>query len=123
MNDMTFLQIQAVQLRQLLADAGDDPILVPQLRQRLADAEQQLNSARFLGEPSKTYRGHIQNGAVILDDQVELPDGTEVFVEPVTPTARRTLAEQLGNLIGSVPDLPPDMAEHHDHYIHGTPKS
>jgi hypothetical protein len=35
---------------------------------------------------------------------------------------RRTLAEQLGDLIGSVTDLPPDMAEHHDHYLHGAPK-
>lgn len=35
---------------------------------------------------------------------------------------RKTLAEQLGDLVGSVPDLPPDMAEHHDHYLHGAPK-
>ena len=35
---------------------------------------------------------------------------------------RKTLAEQLGDLIGSVPDLPSDMAEHHDHYLHGAPK-
>jgi hypothetical protein len=123
MNDVTFLQIQVVQLRELLAEAGDDPILVPQLQQRLAEAEQQLSSAKPSGDPSKTYHGRIQNGTVILDDRVELPDGTEVRVEPVTPTVRRTLAEQFGNLIGSVPDLPPDMAEHHDHYIHGTLKS
>jgi hypothetical protein len=25
-------------------------------------------------------------------------------------------------LAGTVDDLPPDMAEQHDHYIHGTPK-
>lgn len=35
---------------------------------------------------------------------------------------RRTLAEQLGDLIGSAPTLPSDMAEHHDHYLHGAPK-
>lgn len=45
MSDLSFLQIQAVQLRQLLADAGDDPILVPQLQERLADSEQQLRAA------------------------------------------------------------------------------
>src|SRR5260370_29537736 len=38
------------------------------------------------------------------------------------PAPRRTIAEQLGDLIGSVPELPPDMAEHHDHYLHGAPK-
>ena len=32
---------------------------------------------------------------------------------------RKTLADQFGDLIGSVPDLPGDMAEHHDHYLHG----
>src|SRR5712691_5309162 len=45
MNDRTFLQIQVVQLRQLLENAGDDPILVPQLQERLADAEAELNAA------------------------------------------------------------------------------
>jgi hypothetical protein len=38
------------------------------------------------------------------------------------PAPRRSIAEQLGDLIGSVPELPPDMAEHHDHYLHGAPK-
>jgi hypothetical protein len=48
----------------------------------------------------------------------------KVQAAPTTPTPapRRTLAEQLGDLIGSVPELPPDMAEHHDHYLHGAPK-
>lgn len=70
-----------------------------------------------------TYRGHIQNGVVILDEQLSLPDGTEVRIEPVVPTPRRTLAEQFADVIGTVPDLPADMAQQHDHYIHGTPKS
>jgi hypothetical protein len=42
--------------------------------------------------------------------------------EPGSDRARKSLAEQLGDLIGSVPDLPPDMAEHHDHYLHGAPR-
>jgi hypothetical protein len=28
-----------------------------------------------------TYRGHIRNGVVVLDDGVDLPDGTVVSVE------------------------------------------
>ena len=40
----------------------------------------------------------------------------------VEPAGRKTLAEQLGDLIGSVPDLPSDMAAQHDHYLHGAPK-
>lgn len=42
MTDRSFLQVQAVQLRQLLGAAADDPVLVPQLQQRLQDVEDQL---------------------------------------------------------------------------------
>ena len=69
-----------------------------------------------------TYRGHVKDRVVVLEPGVELPEGIEVSVEPVAPPARKTLAEQLGDLIGSVPDLPADMAEQHDHYLHGAPK-
>lgn len=30
-----------------------------------------------------TYRGHIHNGAVVLDERPDLPEGTEVSVQPV----------------------------------------
>ncbi len=68
------------------------------------------------------YRGRVKNGVVVLDPQVELPEGTEVNVEPAPPAARRTLAERLGDLVGSMPELPTDMAAQHDHYLHGAPK-
>jgi hypothetical protein len=68
-----------------------------------------------------TYRGHIQNGFIVLDETVVLPEGTQVRVEPVGESGR-TLADRFGDLIGCVSDLPSDMAENHDHYIHGTPK-
>ncbi|HJT36107.1 MAG TPA: hypothetical protein VJ783_29055 [Pirellulales bacterium] len=42
--------------------------------------------------------------------------------KPAPSPRRNTLAERLGDLIGSVPELPADMAEHHDHYLHGAPK-
>jgi hypothetical protein len=68
-----------------------------------------------------TYRGHIENGSVVLDDAVVLPEGTKLRVEPLAESGR-TLSERFGELIGCVSDLPADMAENHDHYIHGTPK-
>ena len=68
------------------------------------------------------YRGHVKGGVVVFEPEIQLPEGIEVNVEPVIPPARKTLAEQLGDLIGSVPDLPPDMAEQHDHYLHGLPR-
>jgi hypothetical protein len=40
----------------------------------------------------------------------------------VEPVQEETLAKRLKNVIGSVEGLPPDFAENHDHYIHGTPK-
>jgi hypothetical protein len=69
-----------------------------------------------------TYRGRIEKGVVILDEKTDLPDGTVVRVEPVIPESTSTLAEQLADVIGTVPDLPVDMAEQHDHYLRGTPK-
>ncbi len=68
-----------------------------------------------------TYRGHIQNGVVVLDEPVELIDGTEVRVEAVASSAK-TLAQQFADVIGKAPGLPADMAEQHDHYLHGAPK-
>jgi hypothetical protein len=69
-----------------------------------------------------TFRGHIENGAVKFDEPVVLPEGTEVRVVPVLTQSRMTLAERFKNVIGCISDLPADMAENHDHYIHGTPK-
>lgn len=65
-----------------------------------------------------TYHGHIEKGVVVFDEAVTLPDGTEVSVEPVVP--RPTLSQQFADVIGTVPDLPSDMAQQHDHYIHDT---
>jgi hypothetical protein len=64
------------------------------------------------------YRGHIQNGEVVLDEQVTLPDGTVVLIEPIILTKSKTLAEQFQDIIGCISDLPSDMAENHNHYIH-----
>jgi hypothetical protein len=64
---------------------------------------------------------------VVLAEEANLPEGTEVRVEPVargenSPGEGPTLLEQLSDVVGSVPELPPDMAQQHDHYLHGAPK-
>jgi len=69
--------------------------------------------------------GTVQNGVVVLDTPTPLADGTKVkiCVEPPAEMPRKpTLGERLLELAGTVDDLPSDMAEQHDHYIHGTPK-
>jgi len=67
------------------------------------------------------YRGHVENGVVVFDQPVGLPEGTPVNVEPATPR-RRTLAERLHRVIGAAKGLPSDLARNHDHYLHGRPK-
>jgi len=69
-----------------------------------------------------TYRGHVENGVVVLDDPVELPEGAVVQVDLAEEEAIPTLAERLKDVIGIVDGLPEDMAEQHDHYLYGTPK-
>ena len=45
MSDSEFLQVQTHELARLLEEAGDDPVLAPQLRERLADAQHELEAA------------------------------------------------------------------------------
>lgn len=77
-----------------------------------------------------THRGTVRSGVIVLPDDVALPEGTEVVI--VVPEGGPTgtagdgvwakLAD-LGRWAESQPsDLPPDLAENHDHYLHGRPK-
>ena len=71
------------------------------------------------------YKGKVRNGVVVLEGNTPLPENAEVNVELVgqsEPQQPRSWAEVFKDVIGSVDDMPPDMAENHDHYIHGTPK-
>ena len=61
MNNLTYLQIQAIELRKLLDSAAADPILEPQLRERLADAEEALRACQH------------QPGMVLPKENVLLP--------------------------------------------------
>jgi hypothetical protein len=64
----------------------------------------------------------VKDGIVVLDQPANLPDGTVVSVEPVEQASQPTLAEQFADIIGKAPDLPADLAENHDHYVHGAAK-
>ena len=66
-----------------------------------------------------TYRGRIKGGVVVFEQPVSFPDGTSVSVEVKDSGEIPTLAEQMSGVIGIVKDLPTDMAENHDHYVHG----
>lgn len=74
-----------------------------------------------------SYRGHVQNGAVVLDDVVVLPEGAPVQVDLIADSqesdeAGPTLYERLKPVIGTAKGLPPDAALNVDHYLYGQPK-
>lgn len=73
-----------------------------------------------------TLRGHIKNGAVVLEEPVDLPEGTDVEVEvrpaPEAQEQGPTWAEVFSDLAGSLTGLPSDLAANHDHYAHGAPR-
>jgi hypothetical protein len=37
----------------------------------------------FLGEPTMTYRGHVKDGQITLDEPARLPEGAQVTIEVV----------------------------------------
>ena len=75
-----------------------------------------------------TFNGHIENGLVVFDGPLNLPDGTEVTVivsagkvtdgEEDVPT----IYEQLKPFIGKIEGLPEDASTNVDHYLYGHPK-
>lgn len=75
---------------------------------------------------AETYMGEIRGGIVVFDQGTPpLPEGSRIRIEVVQgQEARqgRTLAERYASIIGIAEGLPTDMAEQHDHYIHGTPR-
>lgn len=68
------------------------------------------------------FQGHIENGMAVFDEPASLPEGMKVRIVPLVESNGRTLAERFKNIIGAAQNLPEDMAENHDHYLHGTPK-
>jgi len=70
-----------------------------------------------------TYKGHIKNGTVVLDQPVALPDGAEVNVDLVAAQPPVPLAESLKSVIGRATGLPPDASSRKRHYLYGHPKS
>ena len=70
-----------------------------------------------------SFEGRVENGVIVLDIPSQLANGTRVEVIVRENSAgQTTLRDRLLKLAGTVDDLPADMAQQHDHYIHGTPK-
>lgn len=72
-----------------------------------------------------TYHGKVQNGVIVLEEGFNLPEGTEVEVQPTDVKVDRdaeSLRQSLLKLAGRLKGYPLDFAKNHDHYIHGAPK-
>ena len=74
-------------------------------------------------EKPMKYNGTIKGGVVVLEGNATLGEGTRVQVEPVEmPPGPPTLGQRLKRFSGAAKRLPNDMAQNHDHYLHGRPK-
>lgn len=72
-----------------------------------------------------SFTGHVQNGVVVFDSPIPLPEGTTVQVEEVQASGsdrKKSLLERLGDVVGKVEGLPPDASSNIDHYLYGREK-
>jgi hypothetical protein len=70
-----------------------------------------------------SLEGTVVNGVIVLDAKEKLPEGTRVEIHcKEVPKAASPLGEMLLRHAGKAVGLPEDLAEQHDHYLHGTPK-
>jgi hypothetical protein len=66
--------------------------------------------------------GVVHNGVIVPDDATALPDGTRVRIIVPSMENPRPFGERFAQFKGSVPALPADLAQQHDHYRLVTPK-
>jgi hypothetical protein len=70
-----------------------------------------------------TYRGHIKNGQIQLDDAATLPEGAQVQVQLIeSDNTQPAIWNKLLELAGTVKCLPSDAAKNHDQYLYGDSK-
>ena len=73
-----------------------------------------------------TYKGHVRNGTIVLDEPINLPEGAIISFEVAKVEHSEdvqeipTLAERLASVIGKAEGLPADWAENHDAYLRKT---
>ena len=63
-----------------------------------------------------SFTGTVKDGVVVLPAGLKLPDGLEV---QLTVPDSTSFAERYAAYIGAADDLPSDLAENLDHYVHG----
>ena len=76
-----------------------------------------------------TVEGHIENGQIVLNDPLALPNGAKVTVLVQADRDQNeadeqfpSLYERLKSVAGKASGLPADLAVNHDYYLHGQSK-
>jgi hypothetical protein len=76
-----------------------------------------------------TYLGHVENGVVVLDGQIALPEGAQVRVdllgkpiENIPEESNPSIYERLQSVAGKAQGLPVDASMQVDHYLYEQPK-
>lgn len=64
----------------------------------------------------------VENGAIRLPPGIHLPDGAEVQLTVPDAPANGSFADRYAAYIGVATDLPADLAQNLDHYVHGQRK-
>ena len=67
------------------------------------------------------YRGTVKDGSVVLDDRIDLADGTPVEIT-LADDSGKTLEELFAPFIGKATGLPSDLSTNLDHYLYGVPR-
>jgi hypothetical protein len=72
------------------------------------------------------YHGTVQNGVVVIENGIRLPEGTAVRVEPLKELNEHPVSaddDALLNMGKFAADLgPADLSVNIDHYLYGHPK-
>lgn len=66
--------------------------------------------------------GVVQNGVIVPNVPLALPEGTRVVISPAPQEAAKPFGERFAEFKGAAPGLPADLARQHEHYRLGTPK-
>ena len=68
------------------------------------------------------YRGHIENGIVVMDEPATLTEGTQVEIRVVaSSSSSKTPKRHWLEFSGAIDDLPPDASQRVDEILYGRP--
>lgn len=62
------------------------------------------------------YLGKVEKGVVVIDGPARPQEGALVRIEELQALDERQVGAELDSLAGLAQDLPPDLAQRHDHY-------